>query len=73
MYHFDLSKDVALLTAFKGDDVFFILFSFREAVTCPQTVLRLVFSFRGARPQDRVGSENGLLGLVFGILHGENL
>jgi hypothetical protein len=27
----------------------------------------------GARAQDRVVSENRLLGLVFGIIHGEHL
>jgi|SRR6516162_8732320 len=31
MYHLDNSKDGALLNAFKGNDVFFILFSFRGA------------------------------------------
>jgi len=29
MYHLDRSKDVDLLNAFKGNDVFFMLFSFR--------------------------------------------
>ena len=35
MYHLDLSKDVALLKAFEGNSVFFILFSFRETVIRP--------------------------------------
>ena len=38
MYHLDRSKDVDLLNAFKGNDVFFMLFSLRVAVTRHQRV-----------------------------------